>query len=98
MVLKCNNQLKAIEKIISCFLVMFSMLNNASQLLRLCMKSLGVTIQTNATELPGPGVLFIILFLLLMFSLTLSHRKESTGIILYKVVLTLESVYETLEC
>ena len=25
------------------------------------MKSLGVTVQTNATELPGPEVLFIIL-------------------------------------
>ena len=42
------------------------------------MKSLGVTIQTNATELPGPEVLFII--------------------ILYKAVLTFESVNETLEC
>ena len=40
------------------------------------MKSLGVTIQTNATELPGPEVLFIML---------------------YKAVLTFESVNETLE-
>ena len=41
------------------------------------MKSLGVTVQTNATELPGPEVLFIIL---------------------YKAVLTFESVNESLEC
>ena len=40
------------------------------------MKSLGVTIQTKATELPGPELLFIIL---------------------YKTVLTFESVNETLE-
>ena len=41
------------------------------------MKSLGVTIQTKATELPVPEVLFIIL---------------------YKAVLTFESVNESLEC
>ena len=55
---------------------MFTMLYKASQLLSPCMKSLGVTIQTNDTELPGLEVLFIIL---------------------YKVVLTFESVDETLE-
>ena len=38
------------------------MLCKAGQLLSLCMKSLGVTIQTNATELSGPEVLFIILY------------------------------------
>jgi len=38
------------------------MLYKAGQLLSLCMKSLGVTIQTKATELPGPEVLFIILY------------------------------------
>ena len=53
------------------------MLYKAGQLLSLCIKSLGVTIKTNATELPGPEVLFIIL---------------------YKAVLTFESVDETLEC
>ena len=41
---------------------MFTMLYKAGQLLSLCMKSLGGTIQTNATELPGPEVLFIILY------------------------------------
>ena len=73
MVLKCNNQLQAIGKYFP--VVMFTMLYKAGQLLSLCTKSLGVTIKTNATELPGPEVLFIIL---------------------YKAVLTFESVDETL--
>ena len=58
------------------------MLYKAGQNLSLCMKSFGVTIQTNAAELPGREILFIILLLLLMFS-------EITDIILYKVVLSL---------